>query len=441
MRSSEEAVPRGPTNPEPKMTVAEALRVPWLSYRPKPLGELMEEGYLDRSRLEWAASNAYNPRLKQAAQVLLHTKADVLARESSEMGSKPSIPSWNQLGVSLREAEATKWPFGTLKGETMGPLVRSRRLSLKDLAYAIENAWDDRLRQAAIALSLVRLDQAIEEIPSAAGPLNVVKGDERSFAQRRQLQLATWQGAIGGGVIGILLMLFVNLVRSSGRTATSHLTIREVVQTPAGVIAVALVLLGALGIYFGLSLSFNWAWDGLERKSEVYRKGEAGEDAVVEKARRALDGNWTLFRNIALPGKSADLDIVLVGPPGVWAIEVKSLSGRYKNIGEGWEYWAKGGWKRWHKSPSRQARNGALALKDFLAADGIRTFISAAIAWANQEGRLSVENPTVPVWTMERLDDELGNLWSGKHLDAPTIERIVAKLSKLYPKAAATDSW
>lgn len=58
------------------MTVEEALLVPWLSYYPKPLGELMHEGYLDLSRLEWAAQKAYNPRLKRAAQVLLDKTKD-----------------------------------------------------------------------------------------------------------------------------------------------------------------------------------------------------------------------------------------------------------------------------------------------------------------------------------------------------------------------------
>jgi hypothetical protein len=44
------------------MGLEEARQIPWLSSRPKPLGELLDEGYLDPSRLEWAAEKAYNPR-------------------------------------------------------------------------------------------------------------------------------------------------------------------------------------------------------------------------------------------------------------------------------------------------------------------------------------------------------------------------------------------
>jgi hypothetical protein len=119
---------------------------------------------------------------------------------------------------------------------------------------------------------------------------------------------------------------------------------------------------------------------------------------------------------------------------------VKTLRGQYKNVGEAWGYRSKGQWKQIRKSPRRQARVGAIALKEFLAADGIKTCISAAIAWASQEGHVVVENPTVPVWMMDRMDDELGNLWNGKRLDTPTKERIVEKLIKLC-QAPARGSW
>ena len=50
----------------------------------------------------------------------------------------------------------------------MGALVEGKLLSLKDLGYAVENAWDEKVRQAAIALSLVRLNQAVlEPVPPA----------------------------------------------------------------------------------------------------------------------------------------------------------------------------------------------------------------------------------------------------------------------------------
>ena len=226
MRSSVPAPSDGIGDPNSTMAVEEALQVSWLSYKPRPLGELMEEGSLDTSRLEWAAQKAYNPILKKAAAVLLSEKEDLGQLESVASGKEVPEQTARNVGISLAEAAATRWPFRDHKGEAMGPLVRTGTLSLKDLAYAIENAWDDQVRRAAIRLSLLRLDQEIEEGPPAAGPLNVVLASKRSYAQRRQLQIATIEGAMIGGLTcvepGIPCQLISGSVGSNHLKADTH---------------------------------------------------------------------------------------------------------------------------------------------------------------------------------------------------------------------------
>ena len=54
------------------MNIDEARQILWLKNNPRPLGELYDEGYLTKRRLEWAAQRAYNSELKQAAKVLLN---------------------------------------------------------------------------------------------------------------------------------------------------------------------------------------------------------------------------------------------------------------------------------------------------------------------------------------------------------------------------------
>jgi hypothetical protein len=49
------------------MNIEEARKVLWLKSNPRPLGELLDEGFLTRDQLEWAAKRAYNSRLQQAA--------------------------------------------------------------------------------------------------------------------------------------------------------------------------------------------------------------------------------------------------------------------------------------------------------------------------------------------------------------------------------------
>jgi hypothetical protein len=163
-----------------------------------------------------------------------------------------------------------------------------------------------------------------------------------------------------------------------------------------------------------------------------YSKGQEGEERAVELLRQNLDGRWTLFRNVVLPGRNkADIDGVLVGAPGIWALEIKTLTGEYRNVGEQWEYRAGKSWRSVKRSPSRQARDNAIRLANFLKADGITQWVTQAVIWANMESPLSVENPATAVWTAERLPEELTNLWQGRDMGEPDRAKIVQKLAAL----------
>jgi len=153
---------------------------------------------------------------------------------------------------------------------------------------------------------------------------------------------------------------------------------------------------------------------------------------VVEALRQNLDGCWTLWRNVTLPGRiKADIDAVLVGPSGVWALEIKTFTGAYRNVGEHWEFRSGNRWRWLKSSPSRQAQDNAARLASFLKADRITQWIAPVVVWANPESPLAVENPMVAVWTFDRLPEELGNIWQGQKVEQATQARIVEKLTAL----------
>lgn len=133
-----------------------------------------------------------------------------------------------------------------------------------------------------------------------------------------------------------------------------------------------------------------------------------------------------------LPGrKGGDIDAVLVGPPGVWALEVKAWAGAYRNVGDRWEVRDAKGWKQFRKNPSQQARKNAGRLGSFFEADGVRQWVTPAVIWADPESSVAVENPVVAVWAIDRLPEERGNIWQGKEMSRETRERIIEKLARL----------
>ena len=423
------------THDTSRMTVKKARSVYWLRNYYRPLGELLDEGYLNESRLVWAAENAYDPQLKEAAGVLLRhlrrrKKEAPIPRHDEDR--KPII----EANITVDEARATLWPFNSHKNQPMGELSDTRKLSLKDLGYAVENAWDQRVRQAAIVLLTQRLQQAVEEPEPPAGPLNVVSAG-RSFSEERALAWKFFQGMGVGVVLAIGLGILGLSIREMFR---QPLLLSKLSQAPVLIIITVVLLILAWLVGRGIGRLLDLFMDKTEEQIENSYRGQQGEDQVVEAMRQNLDGEWTLFRNLTLPGHNeADIDAVLVGPSGVWALEIKNYTGEYRNRGETWEYKAGKRWKLLKKSPSSQAARNAVRLHDFLRADGIRQWVDKAVIWANPENPPEVKDQAVAVWTFDRLSDELGNLQQQRKLDEEQKSQIVEKLTTLCERNAEVD--
>ncbi len=413
------------------MKLEEARKVLWLKSNPRPFGELLDEGYLTQERLEWAAQWAYNPKQKQAAQVLLEARKSPTPKVEEEPKLAQPVDNALPISVSLEKARATPWPLPPLKGQPMGPLVESKQLSLKDLGYAIENAWDEKVRQAAIALTLVRLDQIVKEPVPSAGFVKVISGG-RSYSERKQLWINLLEGMVFGILFGILLLNLVISLIYGGRSSSSDKQLSDILSSPSGIIALVIILVLVIGFISLFNFIVGQLDKRLNKEFEEHRLGQEGEERTGQLIAQVLDGNWHIFRNISLPGRNkGDLDHVLVGPPGVWVLEVKNYRGEFRNSGENWEMRQGKRWKTAFASPSRQVFNNALRLANFLKADNLKVFVNAVVIWANPESPLTVENPSVAIWQYDRLPDELGNIWQGEKLPKDERAKIVAKLSKL----------
>ena len=183
----------------------------------------------------------------------------------------------------------------------------------------------------------------------------------------------------------------------------------------------------------------NLAKAAIERASKEFdtsfdnhRKGQLGEEQAVEHLRAHFDGAWTLYRNVVLPGrKGGDLDAVLVGPNGVWVLEIKNYSGSYRNRRNRWEWLTSKGWTRIRTDPSAQANRNAQTLRHFFEADHINQYVHAAVVWVQSDSLVEVVDSDTPVWRLDLLKEPLEVVRNKARLEAEVLAKIEAKLERL----------
>lgn len=331
--------------------------------------------------------------------------------------------------MTLDEARSTIWPFREIKGQAIGSLLDKGLLSPKDLGYAFQNAYDAKVREAVRVILLHLLSQEQVETNDSGGPLNVASSEFRSFSERRQLQLALMQG-VALGLALALPILGIAWLWSREASEGDRQSLSEIVSTPTGIIALAIVLVLMVAIPWGYTKIIDMILTRFDKKIRLHRKGQLGEERVINVMYSVLNNQWWVFRNVELPKRrSGDLDLVLVGPHGVWCFEVKAYSGDYRNIGDSWEKRLGNRWLPLTQNPSRQAKRNAANLSQLLATHQIKQWVDPIVIWANPESSIVQDTPSTQVWTLDELHDRLNTLTTNKPLGQGKSQEIIRILS------------
>ncbi len=168
----------------------------------------------------------------------------------------------------------------------------------------------------------------------------------------------------------------------------------------------------------------------LRSESRNFAAGRRGEERLVELLQHHLDGRWTLFRNLVLPGAGGDIDAVLAGPRGVFALEVKAYTGYNRNSGMEWQRRIYGRWRNLDQNPTRQILRNAALLGEYLKRAGQKVWVEPRIVWAGR-GKLWLERPAVYVWQLSDPVHLLENVGKGKSLSETVVAKVVALLEAI----------
>jgi hypothetical protein len=392
--NTEETAPS--STDEPPITGAALIRLAGSVIWPfkelkRPLGELLSEGLVQSRDLSWAVQRAFDPEVKWAAAI--HLQSTALQT------------------VSLPPAQARKvvWPFKDLN-RPMGKLLEERIINLHDLAWAVANAYDSSVREAAAVLG----DEIVRRTRSSAAPAvpktsqtnkqdhatltNAQQvGQDATLLPQPQIQPTDETPSIDGealrvvagsaylreqeeqkrrqkvflGTIGLVLTLMAMI----GGTVQILLLVLGVAKLPDWWIIVALGIVGIAWLLLPYVEQFK-------TEQGSFAAGRCGEEKLVELLQQHMDGRWTLFRNVLLPDGEGDIDAVLTGPQGVFALEVKAYTGYNRNVGEQWKRRYFPIWRPLDRSPTRQARKNAARLGAYLKQHGVKVWVKPRVVWA-----------------------------------------------------------
>jgi len=324
-----------------------------------------------------------------------------------------------ELTMTVEEARRVVWPRKGAR-ESLGNLLDTKQIDEEDLTYAIAHGNTPQVRVAARTLLAHWLGtpETIEKT-KRYGP-EVVDGSY--YLEDKELESSMMLGLIVGVFLYAVITLVIQLLMLVAARRMNLFLIG--VNVIGGVI-----MFGALFYY------------AKRRFDEFifFRRGREGEDKVVEKLRTSLHHSWTIFRNVHLPDRKDDLDIVLVGPGGVWVIEVKAYKGALQFRHGKWERRTKTGWANLRENPSSQVTGNAKRLNDYLKRQGLVRWVERAVALAEPQPITNFELVDIPIWLPPTIEDHVAKLATRTPPDEKELEKIKALLKSLAEKQIARE--
>ena len=418
----------------PFLTISRARNVIWPGSQ-QTMGELLDQDKLTSKMLRQVADCAENEQARAAAEVLLADRENRI-REYIDNGNIPR---------NIDESAAVKIEDNGNK-ETIKSLwyKHNGRMNWERLHTLMGETQSAQVRAACVILLGYHYQVERQKILDGKGPL-VVTSPKNSYLLRNTERYLMREGLLIGFVLGLCIayLLWCAYKAFFVYDYSSLANLNWLAWVIIGIGAALMLLVGYFVVIRPLEKIINY----LDSKIASFKKGFEGEDHVVDTLRESLDGSCHIFRNLHFNSRKEDIDIALVSPWGVFAIEVKNRCGTFEYSGSDFYEKRKTGYEKVDDrlNPIKQARRNAAALKEFLDPEfnrnKERAFVESIVVWANPEIKVYHKKSTAPqdpysqetrCWRIEDLSFELDSIRCKKSLSEKAQREIIKKLEGCY---------
>jgi len=166
------------------------------------------------------------------------------------------------------------------------------------------------------------------------------------------------------------------------------------------------------------------------KKKSIFEIGLKGENALRDHLREILTDEHTVLYNV--PAEKGDIDCIIIGPEGLYAIEAKNHKGVITYADSSWKQVKRSRNGSFHteslKNPSFQLIGNIKWLKGYLARYNIKAWINGLIVFTNPDAIISTDSlNTLKAIKLKELKSEMKN----NMLAEPVRQSIETRLLRL----------
>lgn len=165
-----------------------------------------------------------------------------------------------------------------------------------------------------------------------------------------------------------------------------------------------------------------------KRSRENFIKGLEGENFVLKQL-NTLPVDYYVFHDVTLPDGRGNIDHIVVGPTGLFVIETKNYSGKYKINGNQWYYYKDNKYIKINKNPGAQLIRNTLDLKSFLETKGINKseiYANGIVAFIQNKYTITQEPENYTVLSPKMIPKHIINNKKNQNLE--TLTKIAEEL-------------
>ncbi len=163
--------------------------------------------------------------------------------------------------------------------------------------------------------------------------------------------------------------------------------------------------------------SLGKAIDQVKKFLDVGQTDERAEDAIVARFMRGLDNRFTLLHNLQLEGKGEVFPAILVGPAGLYLLNISHAKGFFKAKEDAWLEMNQSNHKYSQSRPNliKQTKEYAQKLAQVMEShEKSHPEIVPILLFANPGVNVETSNPAIRIVLMDGIDGLINNMFNSQ---------------------------